>query len=64
MNKELLEQVVLNQIEADLNDNDFEAYSEMMSLLLEDEKNLDILFEYLSDTAQKNLKEEKTPIRY
>lgn len=64
MNLELLEQAVLNQIEADLNDNDFEAYSEMIGLLLKDEKNIEILYQYLSDTAQKNLKEDKTVIRY
>lgn len=59
MNLELLEQAVLNQIEADLNDYDFEAYSEMMELLMKDEKNIEILYQYLSDTAQKNLKQEK-----
>ena len=64
MNLELLEQAVLNQIESDLNDYDFEAYSEMMELLLKDEKNIEVLYQYLSDTAQKNLKEENTAIRY
>jgi hypothetical protein len=64
MDLELLEQAVLNQIEADLNDGDFESFSEMMEQLLKDEKNRLILFNYLSDTAQKNLKESKTVIRY
>ena len=64
MDLELLEQAVLNQIEADLNDSDFDAFSEMMQLLMKDEKNRLILFNYLSDTAQKNLKESKTVIRY
>lgn len=64
MDKELLEQAVLNQIEVDLNDEDFEAYSEMIQLLLKNENNLNILFEYLSDTAQKNLKANLTVNRY
>jgi predicted CopG family antitoxin len=64
MDLELLEQAVLNQIEADLNDGDFESFSEMMEQLLKDEKNRLILFNYLSDTAQKNLEEEKTVSRY
>lgn len=29
-----------------------------------DNKNIDILYQYLSDSAQKNLKENRTVIRY
>ena len=64
INKESLEHAVLNQIETDLLDKDFEAYSEMMQLLLKDDKNKEILFNYLSDTAQENVKLEMTFKRY
>ena len=64
LNTEALEHEVLNQIEADLLDKDFEAYSEMMQLLLKNEENKNILFNYLSDSAQENVKENLTFKRY
>lgn len=64
INAQLLEHAVLNQIEADLSDKDFEAYSEMMQLLLKDDRNKEIIFNYLSDSAQENIKLELTFKRY
>lgn len=64
MNLELLEHAILNQLEIDLDEHDYDAVSEMLELLLQDKRNQDILFNYLSDSAQKNLKEGKTVKRY
>lgn len=64
MNLELLEHAVLNQLEIDLDEHDYEAVSEMLELLLQDKRNQDILFNYLSDSARKNLEESKTVKRY
>ena len=64
MNLELLEHAVLNQLEIDLDEHDYEAVSELLELLLKDESNRKILYNYLSDLAQKNLKEGKTVKRY
>lgn len=56
MDLESLEHAVLNQLEIDLDEHDYEAVSEMLGLLLQDKRNQEILFNYLSDSAQKNLK--------
>lgn len=61
---DLLEHEVLNQIEADLNDNDYESISEMLQKLMESPISKEILYQYLSDSAQKNLKEGLTKKRY
>jgi len=60
----LLEYAVVNQLESDFYDNDFAAMSEMITLLLESESNREILFNYLSDSAQENLKSGETFKRY
>lgn len=64
MDSILLEHAVVNQLESDFYDNDFDAMSEMIALLLESESNKNILFNYLSDSAQQNLKDGKTVKRY
>lgn len=64
MDSVLLEHAVVNQLESDFHDNDFDAMSEMIALLLESESNRSILFNYLSDSAQQNLKDGKTVKRY
>ena len=64
LNTESLEHAVLNQIETDLLDKDFDAYSEMMQLLLKNKENRKILFDYLLDTAQENVKLGMTFSRY
>lgn len=64
MNLDLLEHAVLNQIESDIQSQDFESFSEMMQLLLQNKENQDILFNYLGDSAQENLKVGITFNRY
>ena len=64
IDEELLEHSVLNQIESDINDMDFDAYSELMMKLLKNKDNKKILFNYLSQSAQENLKEGTTTKRY
>ena len=57
INKNLLNHAVINQLDADLAGEDYEAMDEMLQLLMKSDENCNILHEYLSDTAQKNLKE-------
>jgi hypothetical protein len=64
MDTETLEHAVLNQLQADFGDNDFDAYSEMIHALMKSKKNKEILFQYLSDTAQENLLKGETYKRY
>ena len=64
VNKNALEHAVINQLESDFEDQDYDAMSEMLQMLMKDERNLEILVEYLSDTAQENLVEGKTFFRY
>jgi hypothetical protein len=64
VSEELLEHEVLNQIEADINDNDYESVSEMLQKLMESPISKEILYQYLSDSAQKNVKEGLTKKRY
>lgn len=61
----LLEHAVINQIESDLGDNDFAALSEMLQNLISGKyDNTEILYQYLGDTAQENLKEGLTVKRW
>jgi predicted CopG family antitoxin len=56
---------VLNQIESDLqNGDDFNPWSELIEVLCEREENIEILRDYLSNTARQNLDEGKTNLRY
>lgn len=64
MNKEDLEHAVINQLEADFQDNDFEAISELLQILMTNEDNIEVLVGYLSDAALKNLEEGLTIKRY
>ena len=61
---ELLEHEVINQLEADFNDQDYDAMSEMLSLLIKNNKSKKILIEYLSDSAKENWIEGKTKTRW
>jgi hypothetical protein len=63
-NLDLLEHSFLNQVEADLEQSDFTAFSELMEMLLKNKENQDLIFNYLSDSAQKNLKQGVTFNRY
>ena len=60
----LLEHAVINQIETDLNDNEYDSISDMLNKLFEIEEAKTILIEYLSDSAKENWLEGKTSIRY
>lgn len=61
---ELLEHAVLNQLESDINEWDYDSYSKLIGNLLKNEENKKILFSYLSQSAQENLKEGTTTKRY
>lgn len=61
----LLVHAVINQLEADFEIKDFDAMSEMIECLLKhDRPNHDVLYQYLGDTAQHNLKEGLTAKRW
>ena len=60
----LLEHAIINQLEGDFEDQDFDSMSEMLSLLINNEESKKILIEYLSDSAKENWLEGKTNVRY
>ncbi len=60
----LLEHSFMNQLETDFNDQDYDAMSEMIQLLIKNEDNKKIIIEYLSDTAKENLIEGRTNCRF
>ena len=62
--KDLLEHAFINQLETDFDNQEYDAMSEMIQLLLKDEANVKTITEYLSDSAKENLLEGRTPIRY
>ena len=64
INKNLLNHAVINQLEADFAGEDFDAMDEMLQLLMKSDDNCNILHEYLSDTAQRNLEESLTTKRW
>jgi carbamate kinase len=50
----LLEHAVINQLEADFDDQDFDSMSETIGLLLKNEEAKKILIEYLGDSGKEN----------
>lgn len=62
--KHLLEHEIINQVESDLNDQDFEAMSEMLQKLIEIKEARIILINYLSDSGKENWLEGRTVPRY
>lgn len=62
--KNQLLHAVLNQVEQDLEDQDYEALDEMLQMLIKDKKSRDILYHYLSDEAQDDLAEFSVVERY
>lgn len=60
----LLEHAVINQLESDFDEQDFDAMSEMLTLLIKNEESKNILIEYLSDSAKENWLEKRTSVRY
>ena len=61
---DLLEHAVINQIETDLNENDYDALSELIKQLIHLEPARKCLINYLSDSAKENWLEGKTTVRY
>lgn len=60
----LLLHAILNQIETDFDDQDYESIDEMLQLLMKNPEAKNILIEYLSDSAKANWLEDKTAKRY
>lgn len=60
----LLKHAIINQLEVDFNDNDFESISELIQILINLEPAEKALIGYLSDTALENWQEGKTNTRY
>jgi len=60
----LLVHSFMNQLETDFNDQDYDAMSEMIQLLIKYATNKKIIIEYLSDTAKENLIEGRTNCRF
>jgi len=61
---DLLVHAVLNQIEGDFDDGDYESIDELLNQLINNEESKKKLIEYLSDSAKENWLEGKTNIRY
>ena len=61
--KDLLEHAFINQLETDFDNQEYDAMSEMIQLLLKDEANVKTITEYLSDSAKENLLEGRTAVR-
>lgn len=61
-----LEHAVINQLETDFNEQEYDAMSEMLQTLMTEggEKAQEILYNYLSDSAQEKYKEGLTSKRY
>ena len=62
--KNLLLHAVINQLETDFDDQDFDAMDEFITKLMENPDNQTILYNYLSDSAQENWLEGKTSVRF
>ena len=62
--KNLLLHAVINQLEADFDDNEFESMDELLTKLIENEDNHEILIAYLSDSAKENWLEGRTKVRF
>jgi len=59
-----LEHAVLNQIESDFEEQEYDAISELLQKLIEIPEARQVLVDYLSDTAALNLAEGLTQKRY
>ena len=60
-----LEHAVINQLETDFNEQEYDAMSELLQTLMgQGEEVKNILFNYLSDSAQENYREGLTSKRY
>jgi DNA-binding SARP family transcriptional activator len=57
MKEERLVSAVLNQLEADFDDQEFDSVEELIKELVKSKPVRRILFDYLSESAQQNLRE-------
>jgi len=64
MENNLLEHAVINEIEKDLKDKDFESLSFLLEKLISVESTKKLLIEYLSDNEREMWIEVKTKTRY
>lgn len=64
MDKNLLKHAVINQLEVDFGDSDYDAMDELFTMLLKNNDNVSILHDYFSDTGQQNLAEGLTHKRW
>ena len=55
---------IINQLESDFDDNEYDSMDELLTKLMENESNHTILIDYLSDTAKENWLEGKTNERF
>ncbi len=62
--KNLLLHAVINQLESDFDDNDFESMDDFLTQLIKVETNHEIFLEYLSDSGKENWLEGKTNVRF
>ena len=62
--KKLLLHALMNQLETDFQDQDYDAMDEFITQLMRNEDNHTIVYSYLTDTAQKNWEEGKTKCRF
>jgi hypothetical protein len=62
--KELLEQAIINQIEKDLEEQDYDSLSELIKNLIHLEPAEKLLIGYLSDEVKENWLEGKVEIKY
>lgn len=62
--KELLEQAIVNQIEKDLEEQDYDSLSELIKNLIHLEPAEKLLIGYLSDEVRENWLEGNVEIKY
>ena len=62
--KELLEQAIVNQIEKDLEEQDYDSLSELIKNIIHLEPAEKLLIGYLSDEVKENWLEGKVEIKY
>lgn len=64
MDTNLLVHAVINQVDTDLNDMDYDSLDELLNKLIEIPEAKELLIGYLSDSAKENLLEGLTECRY
>lgn len=64
MNNNLLIHAIINQLEADFEDGDFDSMDGMLSSLIRNPKTKDVLISYLGDSCKESWIENKIKTRY